>query len=83
MSTKQTALGFVRVSRVGGGGGGSFLSPELQREQIALAARRECLHVVDVLEELGASGGDRTREKWNEAIRRGGTARLARSWCGT
>jgi DNA invertase Pin-like site-specific DNA recombinase len=25
---------------------------------------------VDVLEELDASGGDRTREKWNEAIRR-------------
>jgi DNA invertase Pin-like site-specific DNA recombinase len=69
--TRQTAaVGYVRVSRVGGRGGDSFLSPELQREQIALAARREGLEVVDVLEELDASGGDRMREKWNEAIRR-------------
>jgi Resolvase, N terminal domain len=56
--------------QVGGRGGDSFLSPELQREQIAFAARREGLEIVDVLEELDASGGDRTREKWNEAIRR-------------
>jgi hypothetical protein len=68
--SKQTAaVGYVRV-RVGRRGGDSFLSPELQREQIAFAARREGLEIVDVLEELDASGGDRTREKWNEAIRR-------------
>jgi hypothetical protein len=36
---------------------------------------------VDVLEELDASGGDRTREKWNEAIRRveDGRVELARA----
>ena len=55
--------GVRRVSRVGGRGGDSFISPELQREQIALAAKREGLTVVDVLEELDASGVDRTREK--------------------
>ena len=44
MSTKQTAVGYVRVSRVGDRGGDSFLSPERQREQIALAARREGMH---------------------------------------
>ena len=36
-------MGYVRVSRVGGRGGDSFLSPELQWEQIGLAARREGL----------------------------------------
>lgn len=65
-------MGYVRVSRVGGRGGDSFLSPELQREQISLAARREGLEVADVLEELDASGGNRDRPLWNEAIRRGG-----------
>ncbi len=51
------AVGYVRVSKVGGRGGDSFLSPDLQREQIAAAARREGLDVVEVLEELDASGG--------------------------
>ena len=32
------AVGYVRVSKVGGRGGDSFLSPDLQREQIAAAA---------------------------------------------
>jgi len=70
VSKQTTAVGYVRVSRVGGRGGDSFLSPELQREQIALAARREGLEVADVLEELDASGGNRDRPLWNEAIRR-------------
>jgi len=52
VSTKQTAVGYVRVSRVGDREGDSFLSPELQREQIALAARREGLHSEDLAEWL-------------------------------
>ena len=70
MSKQTAAVGYVRVSRVGGRGGDSFLSPQLQREEIARAAAREGLRVVDVLEELDASGGDATRPFWNEAIRR-------------
>jgi hypothetical protein len=70
VTTKAKAVGYVRVSRVGSRGGDSFLSPDLQREQIAAAARREGLDVVEVLEELDASGGDASREKWNEAIAR-------------
>ena len=64
------AVGYVRVSRVGGREGDSFISPELQREQIAAVAGREVLRVVEVLEELDASGGDAARPLWNEAIRR-------------
>ena len=66
--TKPKAVGYVRVSRVGGREGDGFISPQLQREQIAAAARREGLEVVAVLEELDASGGDRSRPRWNEAI---------------
>lgn len=66
----RKAVGYVRVSRVGGRGGDSFLSPDIQREQIEAVARREGLDVVEVLEELDASDGDAARPLWNEAIRR-------------
>lgn len=62
------AVGYVRVSRVGGREGDSFLSPALQREQIAAVAKREGLDVVEVIEELDASGGDAARPGWNRAI---------------
>jgi len=59
--TKRAAVGYVRVSRVGGRGGDSFLSPDLQRQEIARAAAREGPEVAEVIEELDASGGD---SKW-------------------
>lgn len=49
------AVGYIRVSKVGGGEGDSVISPQLQREQIEAVARREGPEVV---EELEASGGD-------------------------
>lgn len=58
----------MRVSRVGGRGGDSFLSPDLQREEIARVAAREGLDVVEVIEELDASGGDAKRPGWNRAL---------------
>lgn len=58
----------MRVSKVGGREGDSFISPQLQREQIEALARREGLEVFDVVEELDASGGDATRPGWNRAI---------------
>jgi DNA invertase Pin-like site-specific DNA recombinase len=64
------ALGYVRVSRVAGRDGDSFLSPELQRESIARVCQRERLELVDVLEELDRSGGDAARPLWNQAIER-------------
>ena len=65
-----SVVGDVRLSRIGGREGDSFLSPTLQREQIEFAARREGLVVTEVLEELDASGGDASRLPWNEAIER-------------
>jgi DNA invertase Pin-like site-specific DNA recombinase len=58
----------VRVSRVGPLEGDNFISPDLQREQIERVARREGLELVDVIQELDASGGDATRPGWNRAI---------------
>jgi site-specific DNA recombinase len=68
--TKTKAIGYARVSRVGGRGGDSFLSPELQRQGIERVCQREGLTLVDVLEELDKSGGDATRPLWNQAIER-------------
>jgi DNA invertase Pin-like site-specific DNA recombinase len=60
-------VGYVRVSRVGARGGDSFLSPALQREEIARVAAREGLELIEVVEELDAS-----------AATRGGRAGIAR-----
>ena len=62
--------GYIRVSRVGGRNGDSFISPELQRESINRVCKREGLKVVKWFEELDASGGDSKRPKWNQAIER-------------
>jgi DNA invertase Pin-like site-specific DNA recombinase len=64
----KKAIRYVRVSRVGGREGDRFISPELQREQIEAVARREGLQVVEVVQELDASGGDASRPGWNRAI---------------
>ena len=66
--TKSTAIGYVRVSRVGGRVGDSLLSLELQRQSIERVCQREGLTLVDVLEELDKSGGDANRPFWNHAI---------------
>ena len=69
------AIGYVRVSRVSKRSGDSFLSPELQRQSIERVCQREGLELVDVLEELDKSGGDRAgrcgtrRSRWSNAAR--------------
>jgi site-specific DNA recombinase len=63
-------IGYVRVSRVGGRSGDSFISPTEQRKAIEALAARKGLQVSLWLDELDASGGDATRPKWNEAIQR-------------
>ena len=64
------AIGYIRVSRVGAREGDSFLSPGLQRASIERICEREGLTLVDVVEELDASGGDSTRPLWNSCIQR-------------
>ena len=69
MNRNSRAIGYVRVSKLGGRGGDSFLSPQLQREEIERAARREGLEIVDVLEEIDVSGrAGKKRPLWEQAI---------------
>lgn len=81
--TKTKAIGYVRVSRVGGRGGDAFLSPDLQRQSIERVCQREGFELVDVLEELDKSGGDADRPLWNQAIERVESGEAGRSWSGT
>jgi site-specific DNA recombinase len=66
----RRVIAYVRVSRIGGREGDSFLSPELQVEAIERECRRSNLEIIDTLEELDRSGADNTRPLWNEALRR-------------
>lgn len=63
-------IGYIRVSRVAGRSGDSFISPPDQRHAITVLAEREGLEMIDWYEELDASGGDATRPLWNRAIER-------------
>ena len=56
------------MSKTGGRKGDSFLSPTLQREQIAAVARREGLEVVEIIQEQDVSGRNARRPGWNRAI---------------
>jgi DNA invertase Pin-like site-specific DNA recombinase len=48
--------GYVRVSRVGGRGGASFISPVVQRETIERLASLHRLNIGEIVEELDVSG---------------------------
>jgi site-specific DNA recombinase len=61
-------IGYIRVSRVGGRAGNSFISPDEQKRSIEALAAREDLEVVEWIEELDASGGSDKRPGWNRAI---------------
>jgi DNA invertase Pin-like site-specific DNA recombinase len=61
-------IGYIRVSRVGGRTGDSFISPAEQRKAIEALAQREGIKVTYWLEELDVSGGDSARPKWNQAL---------------
>ena len=71
MLTRRMNLdAYTRVSKVGGRGGESFLSPELQREQIEAYAK---LHGHDLTwhePELDVSGGTMRRPIFNEIMAR-------------
>jgi DNA invertase Pin-like site-specific DNA recombinase len=62
------AIGYVRVSRVGGRGGESFISPELQRETIAAKAQAGGLEVVELVEDMDESGGKFDRPGFARAL---------------
>src|SRR6266511_5471809 len=55
--SSRRAVGVVRVSRVGGRDGDTFVSPSEQAQRIADACRRDGLKLVQTFEELDVSGG--------------------------
>src|SRR5690348_390422 len=67
---EMDAIGYIRVSKVGGRGGDSFISPAEQRKAIEHVAKREKLNLIGIYEELDASGGDNSRPAWNQALER-------------
>jgi DNA invertase Pin-like site-specific DNA recombinase len=62
--------GYVRVSRVAGREGESFISPEVQRKKIQAWAELHGVEVVHWWEELDQSGRRRDRPMFQEALRR-------------
>jgi site-specific DNA recombinase len=62
--------GYVRVSRVAGREGESFISPSVQREQIEAYAKAYGLSVVYWHEDLGESGGTLERPGLKAALER-------------
>jgi Recombinase/Resolvase, N terminal domain len=72
----RTADGYIRVSRVAGREGESFISPETQRQKIEVWAQLHGLEVVRWWEELDQSGAKRQRPMFQEALARYDDRRL-------
>ena len=73
MSPRKKSLqliGYVRVSRVAGRDGDSFISPTVQRERVQRYAAAHGHTVVDVVEELDAPGTRYDREGFQRALER-------------
>lgn len=59
--------GYIRVSRVGGRSGESFISPEVQREQIERFAALRGVQIGAWHEDLDQTGGKLTRPRRGDA----------------
>jgi site-specific DNA recombinase len=70
MVKPTSADGYVRVSRVGGRGGESFIAPEVQRRKIEGWAKLHQVEIVQWWEELDQSGAKRDRPMFQEALAR-------------
>lgn len=73
MSPKRITLPldlYIRVSRVGGREGDSFISPELQEEKCRALAKARSLEVGEVFTDLDRSGGKMDRPELNCALER-------------
>lgn len=69
MATRR-GIGYVRVSRVNGRTGDSFLSPQLQRDAIERLAAAKDVTIVAWEEDLDESGGDYNRPGFQSALER-------------
>ena len=73
MSPRKKSLqliGYVRVSRVAGREGDSFISPTVQRERIGRYAQAHGHTIIDVVKELDAPGSKYEREGFQAALER-------------
>jgi DNA invertase Pin-like site-specific DNA recombinase len=62
--------GYIRVSRVAGREGESFISPDVQRERIMAHAKANGFEIAQWHEDLDVSGGTLERSGLNEALER-------------
>lgn len=63
-------LGYIRVSRVGGREGDSFISPDVQRERIVAYATAHGHTIIDTITDLDESGGNIDRRGFQNALAR-------------
>jgi len=70
MAKPTTADAYIRVSRVAGREGASFIAPEVQRKKITDWAALHNVEIVQWWEELDQSGAKRERPKFQEALAR-------------
>ena len=70
LSVPKTADGYIRVSKVAGREGESFISPDIQRKKITAWAELHDVEIVQWWEELDMSGADRTRPMFQLALER-------------
>jgi DNA invertase Pin-like site-specific DNA recombinase len=69
-AARATADAYIRVSRVAGRAGDSFISPEVQQERIAAWADGNGVEIVHWWQELDQSGARRDRPMFQEALAR-------------
>jgi DNA invertase Pin-like site-specific DNA recombinase len=55
--------GYIRISKVNGRNGDSFISPQIQRETIERIARDKGVELGEIVEERDVSGGKKVRER--------------------
>src|SRR3954462_14802038 len=66
----ETADGYIRVSKVSGREGESFISPDVQRKKIQAWAELHDVEIVQWWEELDQSGKKRDRPMFQQALAR-------------
>src|SRR5262245_44968311 len=66
----KTADAYIRVSRVAGRSGESFISPGEQRSAIDEWAKRNHVQILEYHEDLDQSGGTLNRPGFQEALKR-------------
>jgi DNA invertase Pin-like site-specific DNA recombinase len=67
---RRKGFGYVRVSRVNGRDGDSFISPDVQRERIEAVAKANGITIVDWFEDYDRSGGTNDRPGFQAMLER-------------